>query len=190
MKLRDRLEPPAAAADTKQGKPSPVCVPRPDPLEPAVKTEFPITGMQLYVLDRYHGSAAGGRCRFAVLQLSCGACSGWSEELVSAGNEPFDLVRFAGPMLPLRRMTVEQAWSSAMKCRSRWGEARSHLVVSALLELEKKLDSGCMAEWTEGEQASADEAVRGAVYCPLMRTPEEPDEEALFRQATAYFDFL
>ncbi|SDT11805.1 hypothetical protein SAMN05444162_3132 [Paenibacillaceae bacterium GAS479] len=146
---------------------------------------LPLTGMQIYLLDRYHGIGADRQlCRYAVLQLSCGICDGWSEELVAVGGESFDLIRWACCLQPLRRMTMEQAWQTAWKYRSRWGEARSHLVLSALLELESKLDKPLQIGPVDQRRAFD----RQSDW--LNRLPSEPDSDELFKRATAYFDIL
>ncbi|OXM13875.1 hypothetical protein [Paenibacillus herberti] len=146
---------------------------------------LPLTGMQIYLLDRYHGIGTDRQlCRYAVLQLSCGVYDGWSEELVAVGGEPFDLIRWACCLQPLRRMTMEQAWQTAWKYRSRWGEARSHLVLSALLELESRLDKTHQFETVDQRRAFD----RQPDW--LNRLPSEPNSEELFNRATAYFDIL
>ncbi|PLT47528.1 hypothetical protein B8V81_1752 [Paenibacillus pasadenensis] len=137
--------------------------------------EEALNGMRLYVVDRVE---KGSSCRCAVLQLSCGACSGWSEAEVARCGQPFDLVRWACCLQPLRRMTPEQAMRAVQERGSGWGEPRRRLVLGALLELRERLTRPERPKelpvWTgEGRLGAA-----------------ERDERAMLERAASYYEIL
>ncbi|AFC28417.1 hypothetical protein PM3016_1492 [Paenibacillus mucilaginosus 3016] len=98
-----------------------------------------ITGIQLFELDYescFH--ARKGRltnCRYGVLLISCGSYSGWGECIMSSDDKAFDIIRWASFLHQLKRTTIRKALEITALHRIIWGDNRTDLVQTALLDL-------------------------------------------------------
>ncbi|MBB6669763.1 hypothetical protein [Cohnella nanjingensis] len=98
-----------------------------------------LTGIEIF---EFAGTGAEGQAlprRRGVLKLSCGADAGWSGCILSEGNVPFDLIRWAAYLNQLRRVPLHLVGELAYQERERWGPARASLVEEASRALQARM---------------------------------------------------
>ncbi|CAG7649276.1 hypothetical protein ACFQI7_26765 [Paenibacillus allorhizosphaerae] len=81
----------------------------------------------------------GGECNCGLLKISSGGVSGWGEYVIPCTRENIDLVRWAFVFAKLKGLSIADAIRCVQTRDKAWGQARTNLAESALLDLAFKL---------------------------------------------------
>lgn len=98
-----------------------------------------IEGIQLFELDYdscfHQAKGTLTNCRYGVLRIRSGSYTGWGECMMSTDSNTFDIIKWASFLDLLKLMTIGEALEVTNLYRVIWGDDRTDMVQTALLDL-------------------------------------------------------
>ncbi|MFB5268524.1 hypothetical protein ACE41H_17310 [Paenibacillus enshidis] len=154
-------------------------------------TEARITGIQLFEFDigtcYQAGKGTLRSCRYGLLQINCGSCTGWGECVMSVNDSSFDIVKWASFLHSLKGMTLQEALITTRLHRILWGGNKADMTQTALLDLSARMEAE--ANWKENEGYPEPASLRKfATHTAGTGFDLEPEE--LFQKSSAYYSVL